>query len=143
MATRRRVNRGRLSAAVDEVSRCDEIEQLRQSNRDLRQMMEELLQRFPTPENKPVNNEELEGDGFDDFSSTAHISNNSLVNSQLNRINGLESNSVDKVGSCDQVSRGSTYQAGLALCASINKPDQRYIVNDIKLRKGQVGYKVS
>ncbi|KAK0573012.1 hypothetical protein LWI29_001870 [Acer saccharum] len=71
MATIRRVNRGRRSAAVDEVSRCDEIEELRQSNRDLRQMMEELLQRFPTPENGPVNNEELEGDGFDDFSSTA------------------------------------------------------------------------
>ncbi|TXG68023.1 hypothetical protein EZV62_009298 [Acer yangbiense] len=73
----------------------------------------------------------------------AHISSSSLVNSQLNRINELESNLVDKVGSYGQVSRGSTYQAGLALCASIDKPDQRCTVDDIKLSKGQVGYKVS
>ncbi|KAK0585005.1 hypothetical protein LWI29_022119 [Acer saccharum] len=79
MATRRRVNRGRRSAAVDEVSRRDEIEELRQSNRDLRQMMEELLQRFPTPDNRPVNNEEPEGDGFDDFSSTSSSSRQTPV----------------------------------------------------------------
>ncbi|KAK0604127.1 hypothetical protein LWI29_012274 [Acer saccharum] len=73
------------------------------------------------------------GDGAEWNSATvsvsmllAHNSSSSIVNSQLNRINELESNSVDKVGSYDQVSRGSAYQAGLALCASIDKPDQSH-----------------
>ena len=66
----------------------------------------------------------------------AHISSSSLVNE-------LESNSVDKVGSYDQVSRGSPYQSGLALYASIDEPEQKCIVDSVKLNKGQIGYKVS
>ena len=85
----------------------------------------------------------MEHSGFEIIHLIFVKDNSHLSTSAHLVFNCSSSKRISSNKSCDRLSRGPTYQAGLALCAAGIAPNQNCADAHLKLSKSQVGYRVS